>query len=189
VSAEGLPDLFSEAAGGDASAKERLFAALYDELKRVAARELRRAGGASAMSPTTLLHEAYLDISRGDARFPDRPRFIAYAARAMRGLVIDFARERRAQKRGGAFEITRFDTVAAERVAAPATRLERLSDALDALASAEPALAQVVDLKYFCGFTFGEIAAIRGVAERTVQRDWEKARLFLYGALQEGLPD
>lgn len=189
MSADELHQLFAAAAGGDASANERLFAALYAELKRVAARELRRSGAALAMSPTTLLHEAYLDISGRDAAFPDRARFVAYAARAMRGLVIDFVRERRAQKRGGGFEITRIDTVAAEHVAAPAAPLERLSDALDELASAEPALAQVVDLKYFCGFTFGEIAAMRGVAERTVQRDWEKARLYLYGSLRERLPD
>jgi RNA polymerase sigma factor (TIGR02999 family) len=179
-----LSSLFSATASGDAAASQALFAALYRELRQVAARELRRAGGQLAISPTTLLHEAYLDLTgREGTVFPDQPRFLAYASRVMRGLVIDFVRERRAQKRGGHFEITRLDT-AADVGPGDADDLGRLSDALDALVTTDPALAQVVDLKYFCGFSFREIAAVRGVSERTVQRDWEKARLFLFQSLQ-----
>jgi RNA polymerase sigma factor (TIGR02999 family) len=179
-----LSSLFAATANGDAAARQALFAALYQELRQVAARELRRSGDQLAISPTTLLHEAYLDLAgRDGTAFPDRPRFIAYASRAMRGLVIDFVRERRAQKRGGNFEITRLET-SADVALGQADDLARVSDALDALVTAEPALAQVVDLKYFCGFSFREIAAVRGVSERTVQRDWEKARLFLFQSLQ-----
>jgi DNA-directed RNA polymerase specialized sigma24 family protein len=90
-----------------------LFGELYRDLHRLAARQLRRNGG-STLSATTLLHEAYMDISRRGNEFPDRARFFAYAARAMRGLVIDYVRERRAQKRGGAFHLTALDTGIAE---------------------------------------------------------------------------
>jgi RNA polymerase sigma factor (TIGR02999 family) len=102
----------------------------------------------------------------------------------MRGLIIDNARNRRAQKRGGQFEITALDTDVAEQVP-DAKMLTCLSDALDDLASVDAALAEIVDLKFFCGFSFGEIAAMRGVSERTVQRDWEKARIYLYRIVGE----
>src|SRR5204863_9344424 len=116
------------------------------------------------------------------ATFPDRHRFMAYAARVMRGVIIDHARNRHAQKRGGQVEITAMGTDVPE-VAADGEQLSRISEAVDALASVEPRLAQVVDLKFFSGFSFAEIAAMQDVSERTVQRDWEKARIYLYRAL------
>jgi RNA polymerase sigma factor (TIGR02999 family) len=107
----------------------------------------------------------------------------------MRGLIIEHARNRRAQKRGGRFEITSLGAEVAEMV--PDEReLSQISDALDDLARVDPWLAQVVDLRFFCGFTFAEIAAMRGVSERTVQRDWEKARINLHRSLRkESLPE
>jgi RNA polymerase sigma factor (TIGR02999 family) len=159
------------------------FAQLYDDLHRLAARQLRRHAGAT-LGATTLLHEAYVDMSGRIAAFPDRARFFAYAARAMRGLVIDYARERHAQKRGGLFHLTSLDTNVGESVPDP-THLCAISDGLDELARVDPALAELVDLKFFCGFTFADIAAQRGVSERTVQRDWQKARLFLHDALAD----
>jgi RNA polymerase sigma factor (TIGR02999 family) len=100
----------------------------------------------------------------------------------MRGLIIDYARSRHALKRGGQVEITTLATDVAEAV--PDTReLTRISDAQEALATIDPRLAQVVDLKFFCGFSFGEIAAMQDVSERTVQRDWEKARIYLHQTL------
>ena len=162
---------------------ERLFTTLYGELHRLARRELARRGSNMTLGATTLLHEAYLDMSsRGGMVFPDRARFMAYAARAMRGLIIDYARRRYAQKRGGLFELTSLQTTVADRLT-DASELQQISDALDALAAVDPALAEVVDLKFFCGFSFAEIAAMRGVSERTVQRHWEKARLYLYRAI------
>jgi RNA polymerase sigma factor (TIGR02999 family) len=159
------------------------FAALYDELRQIAQREVRR-GGDHVVSPTTLLHEAFLKLQeRSGTVFPDRARFLAYAARAMRTLVIDFARSRQAQKRGGALEITSLPTEVPDQ-AAEATELERLGAAIDEVTVLDAGLAQLVDLKFFCGFTFGEIAAMRGVSERTVQRDWEKARILLQRSLQ-----
>jgi RNA polymerase sigma factor (TIGR02999 family) len=160
-----------------------LFASLYGDLKRLAERQLRRSD-AGFISPTTLLHEAYLGMSDREAYFPDRDRFMGYAARVMRGLIIDLVRERRALKRGGAYHITQLQTEIGESADAP-TDLARLSDALDELATRDPRLAEVVDLKYFCGFTFEDIAAQRGSSLRTVMRDWEKARLMLFTGLNE----
>jgi RNA polymerase sigma factor (TIGR02999 family) len=168
-----------EAAG---SAKnQQLFASLYSDLRKLADRQLRRNQGVS-ISPTTLLHEAYLGMSGRDAVFPDRERFMGYAARVMRGLIIDFVRERRALKRGAAYEITELP---AEVASGEERELTRLSDALDELATRDPRLAEVVDLRYFCGFTFEDIAAQRGTSVRTVQRDWEKARVILFDGLNE----
>ena len=160
-----------------------LFASLYAELHRMARREVRRQGEASPVGATTLLHEAYLALSSRDRLvFPDQAHFLAYAARAMRGLVIDRVRERQADKRGGACDITALDTDMAEACAAPAP-LEALGDALDELGRLEPELATVVELKYFCGFSLVEIAGLQSISERTVQRRQEKVRLLLYRAL------
>ena len=175
-----ITDLLSAAEQQDPAAKDALFTALYSELHRMARRELGRPGSASTLGVTTLLHEAYVEIaSREGPSFPDRARFMAYAARVMRGLVIDHIRQRRARKRGSQFEITALDTDA---VGGPvdATALSDISHALDALAQTDAALAEIVDLKFFCGFSFAEIAAMRSISERTVQRQWEKARIYLY---------
>jgi RNA polymerase sigma factor (TIGR02999 family) len=162
--------------------QQQLFASLYSELRRLAERELRRNSTPLTLGTTTLLHEAYLSLHDRSVHFPDRAHFLAYAARAMRGLIIDYARSRQALKRGAAFEITTLPTQVPEQ-AVDATELERLSDAVDRLAAVDPRLAQVIDLKYFSGFSFLDIAALWGVSARTVQRDWEKARLFLHRAL------
>jgi RNA polymerase sigma factor (TIGR02999 family) len=182
-----ISSLLGAAESGDRSAAEALFAALYSELHRVAQRALARQGGCVSLSATTLLHEAYLDMAeRNGPSFPDRARFMGYAARVMRGLIIDHARERRAQKRGGRFEITSLGTEVGQNVVDD-RELTRISEALDELAKAEPALAEIVDLKFFCGFSFAEIASMRGVSERTVQRNWEKARIYLHRSISAGL--
>ena len=175
------------AAGNDLPpTAEALFQSLYDELHRLAQRQLRRGAGVS-LSATTLLHEAYLDLSERDpARYPDRARFMGYAARAMRGLIIDYARNRHAQKRGGAFHLTTLDTDIADGTTG-APDPSRIGDALDALAQVDPALAELVDLKYFGGLSVAEIAALRGVSERTVERDWLKARVWLRRALGDSI--
>ena len=159
-------------------AQEQLFASLYADLRRIADRELRRHPG-SSVSPTTLVHEAYVNVAGREVKFEDPTRFLGYVARAMRGLLIDFMRQRYALKRGAEFEITHLTTHNGG-IMPDSTLLTRLSEALDALANMDPRLAEVVDLRYFCGFSFAEIATMRGASERTVQRDWEKARLLLY---------
>lgn len=176
--------LFERATRGDAASDAALFTALYAELHRVASRELGRHGWGVSLGATSLLHEAYLDLSQRDGpTFPDRPRFLAYAARAMRGLIVDYARRRQALKRGGEFHLT---TAVDEALAVPEKSEEvvRIGQAVDDLRHVEPDLAAVVDLKYFCGFSFEEIAAMRGQSERTVRRHWSKARLFLHAALR-----
>jgi RNA polymerase sigma factor (TIGR02999 family) len=181
---EQLEQLIQSAEQGDARSREQLFTVLYEELHRLAQRELRR-NSFLTMSPTTLLHETYLNISgRQSAAFPDRARFLAYASRAMRGLLIDYVRSRRAQKRGGAFEITSLPTELPERARAEG-ELEGIGEALDSLGAVEPRLAQIVDLKFFCGFSFTEIAELLGISERTAQRDWDKARILLQRYLRD----
>jgi RNA polymerase sigma factor (TIGR02999 family) len=180
-----LKEHITRADRGDGKSRDYLFAAMYDELRRLARRELQRGGGApNNLSATTLVHEAYTALAgREHLEFPDRSRFMGYMARAMRGLIVDAARERAAAKRGGEFHITRLDTRIGEELAEP-LELVRISDALDTLVARDPALAQIVEFKYFCGLSFGEIATLRGVSERTVQRDWEKARMLLFSQLQ-----
>lgn len=169
----------------DPAAADELFALLYHELHRLAEINLRRVGSAVTLGTTTLLHEAYLNVAgRADVAFADRSRFLAYASRAMRGLTIDYARRRRAKKRGRRLEITLADDAppSAESMRT-GEELQRLGDALDELAQLEPTLVELVDLHFFSGFSFAEIATLRGVSDRTVQRDWRKARLLLHHAL------
>ena len=162
---------------------EALFGALYAELHRLARRELNRGGAFGRLGATTLLHEAYISMSgREGTVFEDHARFMAYAARVMRGLIIDDVRRRRSEKRGGLFEITALRTDHGDGPITPQA-LIRIGDALDELAEVEPDLAEIIDLKFFCGFSFTEIAAMRGVSERTVQRKWEKGRLYLHHAI------
>ena len=169
---------------GDKAARNELFAMLYRELHRLAQHHLARSGGPLTLSATTLLHEAYLDISRREhLAFPERNSFMAYASRAMRGLVIDYCRSKGAQKRGGDLTFLSLDDVPP--AAADAGTFEQLDQALQELEALDAPLAQLVDLKFFCGFTFGELAAMRGVSERTVRRDWEKAPLLLHQAIGE----
>ena len=179
-----ISSLINAAERGEATAVNDLFAALYSELHRLARRELARRSTPLSLGATTLLHEAYVDMAaREGPSFPDRNRFMMYAARVMRGLIIDYARTRQAQKRGGQFEITSLDTAVADN-ALNYSELTQISDALDELSKSDAELAQLVDLKFFAGFSFAEIAAMRGVSERTVQRNWEKARIYLHHCLR-----
>ena len=183
-----ISSLITAAESGDSVATDALFSTLYAELHRMAKRELARRGAPASLSVTTLLHEAYLDMAARDGHsFPDRARFMGYAARVMRGLIIDHARSRNAIKRGGEFEITSLRTDVLEN-SVDAKELSSISDALDQLAKAEPELAELVDLKFFCGFSFAEIAALRNLSERTVQRSWEKARIYLHRSIRTDLP-
>ena len=179
--------LIRTAGAGAPDAASELFAALYRELHAVAERQLRGQAAELTLGTTTLLHEAYLNISaREGVQFASRGEFLSYAARAMRGLMIDYARKRRARKRGGEFRITSPGSALADAGGRESVEeLERLAEALDALAEVNPGLANLVDLHFFCGFSFAELARLRDVSERTVQRDWRKARLLLYRALRE----
>jgi RNA polymerase sigma factor (TIGR02999 family) len=184
---ESITALLASADRGDRAAADAVFTLLYDELHRMAKRELSKRGGYVTLGATTLLHDAYLNLAdREGVTFPDRNRYMGYASRVMRGLIIDYARSRQAQKRGGLFEITSISTDVKDPLT-DAAELLRISDALDELASVDERLVRVVDLKFFCGYSFVEIAEMMGVTERTIQRDWEKARLFLYRRLNRKL--
>lgn len=177
--------LISSADRGDAGAADALFATLYAELHRLARRQLAQQPMCAALGVTTLLHEAYLVIAERDgAVFPDRARFMAYASRVMRGLIIDEMRRRTAQKRGGGAQHTAFRSGATPPIEDPKW-LERVSDALEELSTHEPLMAEIVDLKFFGGFTCAEIAAMFGMSERTVKRKWERSRLYLHRVLGE----
>jgi len=182
-----IGELIRSADTGNAAAATALFAALYDELHAIAARELRRSGSDLTLGTTTLLHEAYLKLSAsGGAQFENRAHFLTYAARAMRALTIDYYRRRSATKRGGEFHFT---SVADDGVAAAPEpeKIEEIGDALETLGQVHPDLANLVDLHFFCGFSLVEIAQLRGVSERTVQRDWRKARLLLHRAIDDSV--
>jgi RNA polymerase sigma factor (TIGR02999 family) len=167
-------------------ANQELFASLYRELHRLAKIQIARQRASELVGATTLLHEAYVSLSRQQsAMFPDRAHFMAYAARAMRGLVIDFARRKQAQKRGGEFVLTSVEQSELDQLP-DVQQLTQLSQELDQLSAVDPKLSEVVDLKFFCGLSLAEIAEMRGVSESTVRRDWEKARIYLHEALQTG---
>jgi RNA polymerase sigma factor (TIGR02999 family) len=164
---------------------DALFVTLYADLCRLARREVRRCGAQEILSTGTLVHEAWLDVSvRPSLSFEGNGRFLSYAARTMRGLVVDRIRAKHTQKRGGGWIITSLCTHNADQAVQPEF-LEGVAEALDELSNLEPELAHVVDLKFFCGFTLAEVATLQGVSERTAQRRWEKARLLLYRALNE----
>jgi RNA polymerase sigma factor (TIGR02999 family) len=177
---------------GAPQARDQLFVSLYDALRQMARRELRR-GASISFTPTALLHETYLNVSQRDSlAFSDRGQFMSYAARAMRGLIVDDLRNRHAQKRGSRFRITSLPTElphAPEELDVQSLRIDELNDALESLEKIDARLAQCVDLKFFCGFSFIEIAELRAVSERTVQRDWDKARLLLKRIIVEREPD
>lgn len=183
MSNQTVSELIGSASAGSDSAADRLFERLYDELHRLARREVRRLQYGHALSPTTLLHEAYLSMTeREGLAFSDRNQFMSYAARAMRGLIVDNARRRCALKRGGDAAITALRTEHGNAPTEP-EELVRIGEAMEVLAQREPELARIVDLKFFCGFGMDEIAALLGLSRRTVNRKWEKARMLLFEQL------
>jgi RNA polymerase sigma factor (TIGR02999 family) len=180
-----IGELIRTADRGDERVAAELFAVLYSELHAIAERQLRAGGSELTLGTTTLLHETYLNIAeREGVRFASRGHFLGYAARAMRGLTIDYVRRRQAKKRGGEFHITSSGTERAsdDQSAEP---LERLSAALDRLAESAPDLARLVDLHFFCGFSFTELAELQGASERTIRRHWRNARLLLHRTMQD----
>ena len=179
------PGLSAAASGENTDA---LFSTLYTELHRLAKRQLAKQWSPNAFGATTLLHEAYLNMAdRSDASFQGQSQFMGYAARVMRGLIIDHIRTRNASKRGGGIAFTSL-TLDAAANPPDAKDLSLISDALEELAQIEPDLATLVDLKFFCGFSFAEIASMQGLSERTVQRKWEKARIYLHRSIRTDLP-
>lgn len=171
-------------AEGDRAALDAVFASLYPDLKRIARARLHRQGDGGGLQTTMVVHESFLRLAATPgAQLVDRKHFFAYAARAMRSVIVDAARESLAQRRGG--DATHLTLGSAEAVAADAAsdELIRVNDTLAELEAIDPELAQVVEMRYFGGYTEAEIAELFGVTERTVRRRWDKARAWLYVAL------
>ena len=179
-----LTDLLSAARQGDREAAGDAFGQLYDELRRLAHARLRRHQTMTLLDTTALVHESYLRLS-GVQALPvaDRQHFFSYASRVMRSVIVDFARARLAERRGGDAVHVVLDTGIEASAVAPENDVLRVHEALEVLAQADPRLAQVVELRYFGGLTEAEIASLLDTSERTVRRDWEKARLLLFAAL------
>jgi RNA polymerase sigma factor (TIGR02999 family) len=179
-----VTELLTLARSGDPSAADAAFAAVYDELRRLARARLRPHRAMTLLDTTSLVHECFLRMAGSNAvPIEDRRHFFAYAARVMRSVIVDFARARQAERRGGDAEHLALDTDLSDKVAAPEHDVLRVHEALDVLAKADARLAQVVELRYFGGLSEAEIATTLDISERTVRRDWEKARLLLLAAL------
>jgi RNA polymerase sigma factor (TIGR02999 family) len=182
--ASDITALVHAAGSGDRAALKALFAAVYDEIKRLAHRQLA-SDRQPTLDTTGLVHEAYLKLVQPDALvLRDRAHFFAIASKAMRQIVIDHARRRAASKRGGdvAHVITHSE-MAANDALDPET-LTRLDSALNQLQDLEPRLAELVEMRFFAGLSVEQIAQLRDVATRTVIRDWRRARAYLFDAVR-----
>ena len=181
---ESLTQTLRAAHDGDRAAADRAYAVLYPELLKIAHARLRAHGHQTLLDTEALVHESFLRFVAADKLgITDRKHFFAYAAKTMRNIVTDFARRRLTERRGGVAERVTLDTDALDRLQGD-TSVIGVDEALSELESLEPRLAQVVEMRYFGGYTDAEIAAALGVTDRTVRRDWEKARAFIMAQLQ-----
>ena len=180
--------MLDAARGGDREAMDRVLATLYQELHGMARRQLAGQQQGHTLDATALVHEAYLKLigrDPGSVQFDDRSHFFAYAASAMRSVIVDYARQRLAQKRGGDLHrVTELpdDIEGGFSLDEDMLGLDR---ALEQLSAVDPRLTKVVELRYFAGLSELEIAALLERSERSVRRDWQKARMFLLASLQE----
>ena len=180
-----LTELIQRAREGDAEAADALFAATYDDLRRLARHRLRAGGRNTLLDTSSLVHESYLRfVGARQLRLEDRAHFVHWAGRVMRSVIVDFARRRSAQRRGAGASRVDLTVQLAEDHRAPADEILRVHEALERLAELDPRMGQVVEMRYFGGLTEPEIALALGVTDRTVRRDWEKARLLLREALE-----
>ena len=167
-------------------ALNEIFALTYRELRALAHQRLRRASPITVLDTTSLVHECYLRLVRlGQLHARDQAHFLAYAARVMRSIIVDTVRSRFAQRRGGGELHVTLGTDIVDSAAANEQQVLRVDEALQELAQLDERLVKVVEMRYFAGLSPDEIAATLGVTSRTVRRDWEKARLLLYAALQD----
>lgn len=181
-----LTELIPKLGDGDVAARDELFAAAYSELRKLARSRLRDGGRSTFLDTTALVHESYLRFLRaGELRAADRRSFFAYASKIMRSVIIDSVRERQAERRGGDLTELTLDTQVSAELPSGEAEVLHVHEALLALEQAEPRLAQVVEMRYFGGYSEVEIAEALGVTERTVRRDWDKARLLLMNALKQ----
>jgi RNA polymerase sigma factor (TIGR02999 family) len=180
----GLTELIHRAQAGDPEATDALFAATYPQLRRMARARLRGARQVAVLDTGSLVHESYLRFaSAGRLRIEDRLHFLRWAGRVMRSVIVDIARRGKSERRGGGAPHVTLTTRVGVHASYGEEEILRVHDALEDLAAAAPRLAQVVEMRYFAGMTEPEVAEALGVTDRTVRRDWDKARLLLREAL------
>jgi RNA polymerase sigma factor (TIGR02999 family) len=181
-----ISELIRRVNADEPGAQDALFSAAYSELRKLARSRLRSGGRNTVLDTTALVHESYLRfIHGGQLRSDDRRAFFAYASKVMRSVIIDAVRERQAERRGGDLQRLTLNTQIADNLPAGEDELLKVNEALEMLAQAEPRLAKVVEMRYFGGYTEAEIGEALELTERTVRRDWDKARLLLGAMLKQ----
>ena len=180
-----LTTLIRRAHQGDADARDKAYGLLYGDLCKLARARLARSGRSTLLDTSALVNEAYIRLVRVQGMVPqDRYRYLAYASRAMRSVIVDLVRSRATERRGMMARHVTLDTDVRDSVAAGEDEILRVHEALEELAAVDERVVSVVEMRYFAGLTEKEIAATLGVTERTVRRDWEKARMLLAAALK-----
>ena len=180
-----ITQLLERMHAGDAGARDALFAAAYEELRRLARARLRDGGRNTVLETTSLVHECYLRfVGAGELRAEDRRAFFAYVSQVMRSVILNSVRERQAERRGGDVPQLTLSTEIEASLAGDEATLLKVHEALQVLEQADSRLAQVALMRYFGGYSEKEIAETLDVTERTVRRDWERARLILREALR-----
>lgn len=180
-----LTHLISEVKSGSEAALGRLYEILYADLHRIAHAKVRQTDAMTLLDTTGLVNESYLRLIKlGELDVADRAHFLAYAARTMRSVVIDLARARLAERRGGELDQVTLGTTLAESLALDTSQVVRVHEALQDLAAIDARLVSVVEMRFFAGLDEKEIAEALGVSTRTVERDWDKARAYLFAALK-----
>lgn len=166
-------------------ALDAAFSAWYPELKKIAHLRLMQSGLRGSVQTTSLVHDSYLKLADGaGVQVGSRLQFLAYASRTLRSLIIDQVREQRAARRGGDVQMLTLDTAVADGIGIDVD-IERVHASLEELAALDPALAKLVELRFFGGLTEGEIGPLLGISLRTVQREWRKARALLVTILED----
>lgn len=180
-----ITQLLHRVRSGDTSARDALWTLAYGELKKLAHARLFQGGRGNELDTTGLVHEAYIRFKQSsELRSEDRRSFFAFASQVMRNVIVDTARTRLAQRRGGGATELTLSTQLLDHLSSGEEAILEVHEALLVLEQAEPRLAKLVEMRYYGGYTEAEIAEAMGVTERTVQRDWNKARLLLRAALQ-----
>ncbi|HEU4626046.1 MAG TPA: ECF-type sigma factor [Steroidobacteraceae bacterium] len=181
-----LGAILARARAGERAALDELFAATYSELRALARARLRAMPRVTVLDTVGLVHESYMRLAGAGRLQPqDRAHFMRYAARAMHSIIVDHARRRSAERRGGGQQRVELTTSVGDEDAAGAAEILRVHDAIEALAATDARAMEVVEMRYFGGMSEPEIAEALGVGERTVRRDWEKARVLLAEALEQ----
>jgi RNA polymerase sigma factor (TIGR02999 family) len=181
-----VTELLSAAERGEAHAVARLYELLYPELRTIARARLRESQGSVSVQTTALVHESFLRMSRlNRLGLNDRSHFFAYASRVMRSVIVDLVREARSERRGGDHQFVTIDTAASGTTTRPDDEILRVHEALQELALLDGRLVQLVEMRYFVGMEMADIAEALGVTRRTAQRDWNRARAFLFASLKK----